>query len=170
MDTINNPLSAYEVVNSYDEEDLCRILQEYGEETFAKRIAKNIVEHRLKATINTTEDLEKIVFHSYPSKFKKTYRTHPATKTFQAIRIEVNNELKHLEHVLPDALGLLSVKSCLAIISFHSLEDRIVKHFFKAQKADGKFEILTKKPITPSEAELKFNPRSRSWIDFLKDF
>ena len=154
-------LTAYKVVNEYSEKDLIRILRDYGEERFAKRISKAIVKRRKEKPIETTKELAQIIWEVYPPKLRYA-KIHPATKTFQAIRIEVNRELQNLQEALPKALSKLSEGGLMMVISFHSLEDRIVKRTFKEWEAEGKVEILTKKPIVPSEEEVKENPPSRS--------
>ena len=122
----DNPLSAYEVVNNYDEKELARILFSYGEEKYAKSIAKNIVLRRKEKKIETTTELVDIVKKSMP--VKKTLEKNPARKTFQAIRIEVNHELEILDESIRNALSMLNINGRLAVITFHSLEDRIVKN------------------------------------------
>ncbi len=156
-----SPFTAYDVVNTYPEYKLVEIIQKYGEEKFARRIAKNIVEYRKKKKIETTKELENIVFHSYPRKLRYS-RIHPATKTFQAIRIEVNNELEEIKEALNKAIDRLDKGGIIAVISFHSLEDRIAKNIYKEHKSLKNLEILTKKPITPTKKELEENPPSRS--------
>ncbi len=163
--------SAYDVVNTYKEDDLVRIFSEYGEERFSKRIAKKIVEVRAKKKIETTGELAELIVSATP-KIKTSI--HPATRVFQAIRIEVNNELKNVNFVLHDILDLLDVGGMISVISFHSLEDRIVKRFFKfeSQKCrcnemickcpPPKIELVNKKPIEASVEEIKENPPSRS--------
>ncbi len=150
-------LSAEFVVNKYKENDLADIIFNYGEERFARRIAKNIVEYRKKKKINTTLELANIILKCYPK--GKWFKTHPATKTFQAVRIEVNKELEVLDKFFRFIPELLKPQSRLSVISFHSLEDRKVKNFLKSNR---EFKILTKKPITPNPEEEKKNPRSRS--------
>lgn len=125
-------LSAKDVVNTYSENELCRVITDYGEEKFAKKIASNIVKAREKKEIETTFELSDIISASIPAKFKRD--GHPARKTFQAIRIEVNNELGGLREVLPDMFELLNPGGVLAIITFHSLEDKIVKDYFATLK------------------------------------
>ncbi|NPA52450.1 MAG: 16S rRNA (cytosine(1402)-N(4))-methyltransferase RsmH [Aquificae bacterium] len=154
-------LTAYDVVNTYPEHMLENIIKKYGEERFSKRIAKSIVEHRKKRPIQTTKDLENIIFHAYPRKARYG-RIHPATRTFQAIRIEVNNELEELELALKKAIERLDKGGRIAVISFHSLEDRIAKNLFKEYGKLKKIKNLTKKPIVPKEDEIKENPPSRS--------
>ena len=163
--------SAYDVVNSYKEEDLVRIFSEYGEERFSKRIAKKIVETRAKKKIETTGELADLIVAATP-KIKSAI--HPATRVFQAIRIEVNNELKNVNFVLHDILDLLDVGGIISVISFHSLEDRIVKRIlkFESQKcrcnemickcAPPKIELVNRKPIMASDEEIRENPPSRS--------
>ena len=153
-------MTASHIVNEYLEEDLANVIFEYGEERLSRRIAKNIVEARAKSKISTTKELEEIIFHSYPKKSRHG-KIHPATRTFQALRIAVNRELDVLDSTIQEILPLLSSKGRLAIISFHSLEDRIVKHSFK-NTAKDKYKVLTKRPIIPSEEEILENSRSRS--------
>jgi len=167
---------AHFVINHYSREELAKVLKEYGEERFAWKIAGKIVDYRAKETIETTGELEQIVKESIPAKFRRT-GGHPAKRTFQAIRIEVNDELGVLENTLDDAVDALQSKGRLAIITFHSLEDRIVKNRFK-QWADpctcppefpvcncGKepiVRLVSKKPILPTQEEQDTNPRSKS--------
>ena len=166
-------ISAYDVVNTYSEEQLSKIIFEYGEERHARKIAKLIVEERKSSPIEKTSDLIALIKRAYPERASK----HPAKKTFQAIRIEVNRELEVLENAISKAVELLKVGGRLAIITFHSLEDRIVKNKFKdlatACKCPKdipicvcggvkKFEIITKKPIIPIDDELKNNNRAHS--------
>lgn len=149
--------TAADICNSRSAEELQEIFSTYGEERFSKRIAEKIVEVR---PIATTKDLEDIVFHCYPKK-ARFGKTHPATRCFQALRIAVNEELGVLTEVLPQLVSLLKPGGRLAVISFHSLEDRIVKRAFK-ELAKDEFKILTKRPLTPSESEIAANSRSRS--------
>ena len=166
-------ISAYDVVNTYSEEQLSKIIFEYGEERHARKIAKLIVEERKSSPIEKTSDLIALIKRAYPERASK----HPAKKTFQAIRIEVNRELEVLENAMSKAVELLKVGGRLAIITFHSLEDRIVKNKLKdlatACKCPKdipicvcggvkKFEIITKKPIIPIDDELKNNNRAHS--------
>ena len=155
-------LCARDIVNDFEEEFLSMIFRDYGEERFAERIAAEIVEKRQTAPIETTKDLENIIFHCYPKKMRFG-KTNPSTRCFQALRIAVNRELDILSEIIPRLIDPLAHQGVLAIISFHSLEDRIVKHAFKALKKDRTdVKILTKKPIIPSISEIKLNPRSRS--------
>lgn len=155
--------TAADVLNNYDEEQIANIIFKYGEERLSRRIAKQIVEMRLEKPIETTKELENIVFHSYPAS-QRHKKTHPATRTFQALRIFVNRELDVLENTIEKLFSTLAPSGVLAIISFHSLEDRIVKHKYKEifQTNKNIAKILTKKPIYPSEEEIGINPRSRS--------
>lgn len=158
-----NTLSAKELLNTLDEQELMNILVDFGEEKFAHRIAKAILQAREIRPIETTLDLAKIVESSYPAKLRYG-RVHPATKTFQALRIAVNNELNVLSEVIGQVVGRLSQGGRFAIISFHSLEDRIVKTEFKkwGDSQDLPCEVLTKRPIVPGESEKIENNRSRS--------
>ena len=150
-----NPLTAEKIVNNWPEREVEKILREYGEERFTKRIAREIIQERKIKPIKTTFQLVETIKKSTPIWYHHR-RIHPATRTFQALRIAVNDELKNLENALPQALEILEKDGRLAAISFHSLEDRIVKNFFREN-----LKILTKKPIRPSLAEIKLNPRSR---------
>ena len=154
-------LTAKEIVNKWSEKEIAQVLRIYGEEKFAKKIAREIVKERKTKPIETTSQLVAIIQKAVPKNYERG-RIHPATRTFQALRITVNNELENLKKALPQALEVLEPGGRLVVISFHSLEDRIVKIFFKAKKKEGKVEILTKKPVRPSEKEIKFNPASRS--------
>jgi 16S rRNA (cytosine1402-N4)-methyltransferase len=164
------------IINKWSENEIIRILKEYGEEEFAGRIARAIVGARKIREIKTTDDLVKIIAGSVPTGYKHK-KIHFATKTFQALRIASNDELENLESVLPQAVDLLKPGGKLAVISYHSLEDRIVKNYFKTESRDcicppacpkcvcghqAKIRILTKKPIIPTDEEIKMNNRSRS--------
>jgi len=151
-------LTAKDIVNKYPKNDLIGILEDYGEERFANRISKEIIEERKRKEINTTKDLIETIKKAVPS-FYIRKRIHFATRTFQALRIEVNRELSNLKKVLPQAIERTKPEGRVAVISFHSLEDRIVKNFFKN---NNKVKVLTKKPISASDKEVKKNPRSRS--------
>ena len=172
MDT-SKIFSAYNVVNEYSYEELVRVLRDYGEEKYASSIAKNIIKERSNKPINTTLELVEIIKKSMP--FKAMRDSHPARKTFQAIRIEVNNELEVLKIALEDAISMLNVGGRISVITFHSLEDRIVKEIFnKYSKVDNnlsglpfipdelepKYKIIAN--ITPSKEELEENNRARS--------
>ena len=172
----DNPTSAYEVVNEYPEEELRRILYEYGEEKFARNIASNIVKRRAEKPIETTLELAELIKNSMP-KAAREGGHHPAKRSFQAIRIEVNTELANIPPVIDAAVSHMAKGGRIAIITFHSLEDRIVKQKF-ASLAEGcicpkelpicvcnnkpKVKLVNRKPLTASEEELEINPRSRS--------
>ncbi len=157
MDT-SQDLTAWHVVNRYSEKELERILREYGEERFAKRIAKAVVSRRQKSSINTGTDLAGLVEEVFGGRG----RTHPATKTFQALRIEVNKELDELKKGLSAALNVLKAGGRMLVISYHSLEDRIVKNFMRDHARSGLVRLLTKKPLVPGMNEMRRNPSSRS--------
>lgn len=148
-------LTAYDIVNSYRQDEIARILYEYGEEWQSRRIAKAIFESRKKDRIRTGRQLAEII----ASVKKRTGRTHPATKSFQALRIAVNDELQSLVKGMGGAIELLSPGSRIGIITFHSLEDRIVKERFRN---DSTLTVLTRKPVRPGPGEVRSNPRSRS--------
>lgn len=154
-------LSAYEIVNSWSKEEIQKILKEYGEESFAGRIAEGIVKERKNKKIGTTGDLVKIIEDATPS-FYHRKRIHPATKTFQALRIAVNDELNALVDGLSQAFRRLRKGGRIAVISFHGLEDRIVKNFFKGLALEEEATLIFKKPIVPTKEEININPRSRS--------
>ena len=169
-------MTAYDVVNTYSENELCRILKDYGEEKFAKNIAARIVKNREIAPIRTTFELTETIKASIPARFRET-GGHPSKKTFQAIRIEVNRELDILKNVIDDLIDLLAPGGRLCIISFHSLEDRIVKQAFKEAEdpcicppdfpvcvcgRKSKGNVVTRKPVTAGEEELENNQRAHS--------
>jgi 16S rRNA (cytosine1402-N4)-methyltransferase len=154
-------VTAKAVVNEWQEDTLVDILAGFGEERFAKRIARGIVEARKVKPIETTTDLVNIILASTPKSYHHG-KIHPATRTFQAIRIAVNGELDAITEGLKNAWRVLSPKGRIAVISFHSLEDRIVKQYFNELKKEGVGKVITKKPITASDEEIKANPRSRS--------
>ena len=172
----NQELTAHIVVNTYSEEDLSKLIYEYGEERFSKQIARNICEYRQEKEIKTTSELVEIIEKSIPS-FNKIKGGHPAKRTFQAIRIEVNNEIEPLYNTIVNSIHCLKEGGRLCVITFHSLEDRAVKNAYKDltetctcpkdlpycichQKVQGK--IITKKPILPNEEEMQNNSRSKS--------
>ncbi|MFC1598932.1 16S rRNA (cytosine(1402)-N(4))-methyltransferase RsmH [Patescibacteria group bacterium] len=172
----NTDLTAADIINSYKEIELIRIFKEYGEERYAKQIAGEIIKERKIKQITQTDQLVSIIENVYSNK-RKPKKIHVATKVFQALRIEVNDELNNLRELLPQALSVLDKGGRLVVISFHSLEDRIVKQFFKQESKDclcppqipicqcshkASLKILTKKIITPGQAEIISNPRSRS--------
>lgn len=169
-------MTAYDVVNTYGESELYRILKDYGEEKFAKNIAARIVKRRENAPIRTTFELTEVIKASIPAKFRET-GGHPSKKTFQAIRIEVNRELDILKNVIGDLIDLLAPGGRLCIISFHSLEDRIVKQAFKEAESPcicppdfpvcvcgrkSRGTVVTRKPVTAGEEELESNQRAHS--------
>ncbi|MFA5080507.1 MAG: 16S rRNA (cytosine(1402)-N(4))-methyltransferase RsmH [Candidatus Paceibacterota bacterium] len=156
-----NRTTAYEIINSYREEDLANVIYEYGEERYSRRIARNIIERRRIKPIKTTFELISIIGDSVPSSYKRQ-KIHFATRTFQAIRIEVNRELDNFIDALPQAIDVLATGGRLVVITFHSLEDRIAKMFFKERQKNQEIRILTKKPIIASDEEMRNNPRSRS--------
>src|SRR5574344_219862 len=165
--------NAFDVVNTYSEADLVRIFSEYGEERFSKRIAKKIIEQREVKSINTTGELADLVTHATP---RIESSVHPANRVFQAIRIKVNQQLTNVKKTLNDVLDLLDDGAIISVLSFHSLEDRVVKNFFKENssnekrnkykfeliKDNSKLEIINKKPILARLEEVKENPPSRS--------
>lgn len=154
-------LTALYIVNNWEEENLADIIYGFGEEKYSRKIAKAIVEQRKKKEIKTTFDLVEIIKDAVGGYYKKM-KIHPATRTFQALRIATNAELINLQEVIKKGFKLLSPKGRIAIITFHSLEDRIVKHEFRKLKEEGYANIINKKPIVPSESEIINNPRSRS--------
>jgi len=154
-------LTAEKIVNEWPEERIKQMLEDYGEENFAKKIAKNIVEQRKLGRIKTTFQLIEIIKDATPAPYWRG-KLHYATRTFQALRIAVNDELENVKTVLPQAVSILAPGGRLAVISFHSLEDRIVKNFFAKEAKNGTIKLLNKKPITAGNSELKENPRSRS--------
>ncbi len=175
MDT-RQKMTARDIVNDYSEMDLFRIIRDYGEDKFAKNIAKHIVMEREKGSIETTGQLIEIIKRAIPMKFQKT-AGHPAKRTFQAIRIELNRELEVLRDSLDDMIEMLNEDGRICIITFHSLEDRIVKGIFKKNEDPctcpshfpvcvcgnvSKGNVVTRKPILPSEEELEENSRSKS--------
>lgn len=166
-------LTAYDVINTYSEDELVRIFSEYGEEHFSKRIAKKIVETRKLKNISTTCELSNLIIDATP---RVKSSIHPATRVFQAVRIEVNQELTNVKNTLNDVLDLLDVGAIISVISFHSLEDRTVKHLFKYHSTrchcektqmicncpPPKLELVIKKPLVASDEEIRENPPSRS--------
>jgi len=178
MNMGSSPKKAYEVVNLYEEKKLADIIFKLGEERFSKRIAKNIVLKRKVKLINSTAELAKIISESIPVSNTKNKKIHPATRTFQALRIYINDEINELKVSLSKIINILKKDGLLIIVSFQSLEDRIVKDFFNhnsgkrwrssrhypdlADTGSITFKIITKKPMRPSDKEINFNPRSRS--------
>ncbi|MEX0913044.1 MAG: 16S rRNA (cytosine(1402)-N(4))-methyltransferase RsmH [Candidatus Paceibacterota bacterium] len=160
-DPENYTFTAADIVNDWSEDSLIDIIRGYGEERFATRIARGIVNARTNGKIQAAEQLSNIIIDAVPG-FYRRGRIHPATRTFQALRITVNDELGSLKKLLEDSLETLSPHGRLAIISFHSLEDRIVKQFFNQKIDEQKADRITKKPIMASAEEIERNPRSRS--------
>jgi 16S rRNA (cytosine1402-N4)-methyltransferase len=164
--TFGNPedylFTAADIVNEWEEENIADVLYGYADERFSRRIAKGIVEARKQAPIETTFQLVQIIEQSLPKVVLRKKKTHPATKTFQALRIAVNDELTVLQQFIKDGFTALAPGGRMAIITFHSIEDRVVKHSFRELAQSDQGELVTKKPISPSEEELKSNPRSRS--------
>jgi len=160
MDT-GSEKDAAAIVNGASEAELDRILAEYGEERFHRRIAASIIEERKQGPIRTTGRLVDVIVRAVPFKARHG-RVHVATRTFQALRIAVNDELSRLDKALDQAIGLLNPSGVVCVISYHSLEDRIVKNKFKKARAEGLLELKNKKPLTPSEEELGANSRARS--------
>ena len=169
-------MTAKDIVNEYSEMELYHVIRDYGEDSFAKNIAKHIVEERRKNPIETTGQLNEIISHAIPMKFRKT-SGHPSKRTFQAIRIELNHELDVLRESLDDMIEMLNPGGRICIITFHSLEDRIVKSAFRKNENPctcpshfpvcvcgkiSKGKVITRKPILPSEAETESNSRSKS--------
>ncbi len=154
-------LTAGEIVNTWEAENIATILKNYGEEQFAWKIAKAIVARREIKPIETTFELVDVIKTATPKWYHRR-RIHPATKTFQALRITVNDEIGALRQALRDGFEILSPKGRFAVISFHSLEDREVKHFFRDAVKKGEATLINKKPIVPTKEELEANPRSRS--------
>ncbi len=176
MSPTEGTLSAADIVNTYSESDLAEIIRRYGEERYARRIARAIVERRKSTPIRRTSELVEAILSAVGGQYRG-FDIHPATRTFQAIRIEVNKELEAIEKGVTDAIEHLKIGGRICVISFHSLEDRIVKKTFR--RLSGHCEcsprvlrckcgarrilrVLTKKPVTPSEEEIAVNPRSRS--------
>lgn len=154
-------ISAYDIINKYREPDLSEMIKRFGEERFHKKIARYIVEARSKKPIETTHELVAVI-HRAAGPGYRAGKIDPATRTFQALRIAVNDELASLEEGLKQAVSWLSSGGRIGFISFHSLEDRIVKNLFKGYRDLGILKILTKKPIRPSSEEMALNTRSRS--------
>jgi 16S rRNA (cytosine1402-N4)-methyltransferase len=150
-----DPVTAYDVVNNYGYEALKKLIEEYGEEYRAQRIARQIVEERRKGPISTAKALADVVLRAK----RRQGRIHPATKTFQALRIEVNGELDNIRAGVADAIDMLNPKGRIGVISFHSLEDRIIKEMFKGSP---QLSLVAKKPLRPARPEILRNPRARS--------
>ncbi len=154
-------LTARMIVNEWDEENIETIIKSYGEERYARRIARAIVARRARKPIETTFDLVNIILEATPSAYHRM-KIHPATRTFQALRMTVNDEVRALTEGMQKAFELLRPGGRIAVISFHSIEDRIVKRFFTQLVSEGRATKITKKPITPTDEEIAVNPRARS--------
>ncbi|MEI7688743.1 MAG: 16S rRNA (cytosine(1402)-N(4))-methyltransferase RsmH [Candidatus Nomurabacteria bacterium] len=154
-------LTAKEIVNTWEEESIADIIYGFGEEKYSRKIAKKIVESRKEKDIETTFDLVKIIDQAVGKNYKGM-RIHPSTRTFQALRIATNSELSNLEQVIEKGFNCLKIGGHMSVITFHSLEDRIVKRAFVSLKQEGKALMVNKKPIIPTDDELMNNPRSRS--------
>jgi 16S rRNA (cytosine1402-N4)-methyltransferase len=153
---------AYDLVNNLTEKEISDILWSFGEERFHNRIAQYVVRERSRAPVSTTSQLKDIVLRAIPYRFSRHGRIHPATRTFQALRIAVNRELEALDEALSKVPHHLKEGGVVCVLSFHSLEDRIVKHNFRDCAAQGLYRILTRKPVIPTSAEISDNPRARS--------
>jgi len=169
-------VSAYDIINAFPEKELVRIIKDYGEEIMAERIVKAISVHRKVTPIKTTADLTDIIVRALPSRFKPK-KIHPATRTFQAIRIYVNSELSNLHNAIDRGVDVLRKSGRFSVISFHSLEDRIIKNCFRSWekgcnclpdipvctcRREAKLKVLTKKPVAPTTSEIESNPKARS--------
>ncbi len=154
-------ISAFDLVNSLSEKEISAILKDLGEERWHHRIARGIVQERSRKPVETTKELGDIVLRAMPRR-KEWQKIHPATRTFQAFRIAVNRELEGLEEALDKCIGALAAGGRIGVISFHSLEDRIVKQKFRSLAKDGILNLIVKKPLRPSDGEAKVNPRARS--------
>jgi len=157
MDTTSGRTAA-DLINKLSRRELEWLIRGYGEERFAGRISRRIAEEREKSPIRTTGRLAEIISRAVPGRS----RIHPATRTFQALRLAVNEELDNLNRVLGQALEILRPQGRICLIAFHSLEDRIVKHTFRRWAGEEKVRILTKKPVRPTDEEIRHNPRARS--------
>jgi 16S rRNA (cytosine1402-N4)-methyltransferase len=156
----NSYISASDLVNNLKEDELSHLLKDFGQERWHSRIARLVVQERSRHPISTTKQLSDIIISAIPPKYRRFhYRIHPATRSFQAIRIAVNRELESLEMAITKAIGLMSPGGRICVISFHSLEDRVVKFAFKKFASEGAIKILTPKPLTPKESETQDKDR-----------
>jgi 16S rRNA (cytosine1402-N4)-methyltransferase len=156
-------ISAYDLVNNLNESEISNMLWSFGQERWHNRIAHLLIEERKTKPISTTRQLADLVMRAIPHRYRRSYyRIHPATRTFQAVRIAVNRELEIIESAIKKAVAILRKQARICVISFHSLEDRAVKHTFRQLKADGLINIITPKPLTPMAGEVEANPSSRS--------
>jgi len=159
MDSDSEEENAADILNTYSEKDLAEIFYKFGEERFSRRIAREIVAFRRAQPFVYTSELARVVSSSIPARFARSSKIHPATRVFQGLRIAVNQELYHLEKFLGLDFSFLKSGGRICVISFHSLEDRLVKHAFRRFE---NFKIITKRPVLPSEEEMRLNPRARS--------
>jgi 16S rRNA (cytosine1402-N4)-methyltransferase len=157
----NSYICAYDLINNVNEDEISHLLWVFGEERWHNRIARYLVKERQRHPISTTQELSEIVQRAVPHKYKY-YRIHPATRTFQAVRIAVNRELEALDQAISKAAQLLAESGRICVIAFHSLEDRSVKLSFRKLASIGLLEVLTPKPLTPGVEEVRLNPSSRS--------
>jgi 16S rRNA (cytosine1402-N4)-methyltransferase len=156
-------ISAYDLINNLNEEEISNLLWAFGQERWHNRIAHTLVKERERHPISTTSELSNIVINAIPHRYRRYhYRIHPATRTFQAVRIAVNRELEALEQAITKAIEFLKPSSRICVISFHSLEDRLVKLTFRKFASENKIRIITLKPLTAGSSEIEENPRSRS--------
>ena len=156
-------ICAYDLVNNLNESEISNMLWSFGQERWHNRIAHLLVQERLNQPVSSTKQLANLVMRAIPHRYLRSYyRIHPATRTFQALRIAVNRELEIIESAIKKAVTILGKQARICVISFHSLEDRVVKHTFRSLKADGLIDIITPKPLTPTAAEVEANPSSRS--------
>ena len=156
-------ISAYDLVNNLNEDEISTLLWNFGQERWHNRIAHLLVQERERQPITTTSQLANIVIRSIPYRYRhRHYRIHPATRTFQAVRIAVNRELETLDIAINKAISLLEERARMCVISFHSLEDRVVKLSFRKASSEGLINIITPKPLTPAQSEIETNPSSRS--------
>ncbi len=154
-------ITAWEIVNKWEEENIADVIYGYGDEKFSRRIASNIIKRREESPINTTFELVDVIKGSVPGWYRRG-KTHPATKTFQALRTAVNDEIRSTKDGIEKAVKHLNKGGRIAVITFHSKEDRLIKMFFKEKQKEGDCIVITKKPIAPTEEEVKDNPRCRS--------
>ena len=156
-------ICAYDLVNNLNENEISQMLWNFGQERWHNRIAHLLVQERRNEPICTTKQLANLVMRAIPHRYRRSYyRIHPATRTFQAVRIAVNRELEILENTIKKAVDVLKKQARICVISFHSLEDRAIKHTFRALKAEGLIDLVTAKPLTPGFSEIEMNPSSRS--------
>ena len=159
----NSYISAYDLVNNLNEDEISTLLWNFGQERWHNRIAHLLVQEREKYPIVTTSQLANIVVRSIPHRYRhRYYRIHPATRTFQAVRIAVNRELENLEIAINKSIAILEKKARICVISFHSLEDRVTKLSFRRAASEGLIQIIVPKPLTPTQSEIRNNPSSRS--------